>query len=135
MTRTVEYYLAKGFEPRMAAYFASGRRKLVHVLPNEDHTLTLIFDNGEARRYDVKPLIEEGSVFAFLADPQNFKRVYLDDTHCVSWDIDPDLDSNAVWNNKVDLCPDTCYVDSVPDAVYGPFHSVEERMKALNDED
>ena len=23
------------------------------------------------------------------------------------------IDSNVVWNNKVDLCPDSCYVDSV----------------------
>ena len=27
---------------------------------------------------------------------------------------DPNVDSEVVWNNKVDLCPDCCYVDSVP---------------------
>ncbi len=116
MTRTVEYYLSKGFEPRMAEYFAKGRRKIIHVLPNNDHTLTLTFDSGEVRLYDVKPLIQKGTVFAFLSDMRNFRRVYLDDAHCASWDIDPEIDSNIVWNNKVDLCPDTCYVDSVPDA-------------------
>lgn len=31
-----------------------------------------------------------------------------------AWDIDPDVDSDVVWSNKVDLCPDSCYVDSVP---------------------
>ena len=44
----------------------------------------------------------------------NFKRVYLDDAGCVAWDIDPNVDSNKVWNNKVDLSSDSCYVDSVP---------------------
>ena len=40
--------------------------------------------------------------------------VYLDEEQAVSWDIDPDVDSEIVWNNKVDICPDGCYVDSVP---------------------
>ena len=35
-------------------------------------------------------------------------------TICIAWDIDPNIDSHQVWNNKVDLCPDTCYIDSVP---------------------
>ena len=26
----------------------------------------------------------------------------------------PNVDSNEVWENKVDLCPDSCYMDSVP---------------------
>ena len=45
---------------------------------------------------------------------ENFRRVYLDESGSVSWDIDPNVDSNVVWNNKVDLCPDGCYIDSVP---------------------
>ena len=45
---------------------------------------------------------------------ENFRRVYLDDTHSIAWDINPDIDSSVVWNNKVDLCPDTCYIDSIP---------------------
>lgn len=40
--------------------------------------------------------------------------VYLDDCNCVSWDINPDIDSNVIWNNKVDLCSDSCYIDSIP---------------------
>lgn len=45
---------------------------------------------------------------------QNFERVYVDAQHSVAWDIDPNVDSDVVWSNKVDLCPDTCYIDSVP---------------------
>ena len=114
MGRDVEYYLAKGMSRKMAEYFAAGRRKIVSVEPNADFTLTLGFDNGEKRIYNVAPLIEENTVFAHFADLANFKRVYLDEDACVSWDIDPNVDSTVVWRNKVDLCPDTCYVDSTP---------------------
>ena len=114
MANTVEYYLSKGFEPSMAKYFAGGRRKITSVTPNDDFTLTLDFDNGEKRCLDVKPLLKKGTIFEPFCDIGSFKRVYLDEQHCVSWDIDPAVDSSEVWNNKVDLCPDTCYVDSVP---------------------
>lgn len=30
------------------------------------------------------------------------------------WDVDPAVDSSKVWSNKVDLCPDSCYIDSIP---------------------
>ncbi len=114
MKKDVNYYLANGFDQPMAEYFASGRKRITAVSPNNDFTLTLDFDNGERRILDCKPFLKAGTVFAPFAQFENFKRVYLDDTHCVSWDIDPAVDSNVVWNNKVDLCPDSCYVDSVP---------------------
>lgn len=114
MPNTVEYYMAKGFDRKMAEYYASGRKKIVSVKPNEDFTLFLTFNNGERRILDIKPMLEKGGVFTPFRDYDNFKRVYLDDTGCVSWDIDPEIDSNIVWNNKVDICPDGCYVDSVP---------------------
>ena len=112
--KSIEYYLAKGFDRRSAAYFAAGRRSIVSAAPGADFTVLLQFDNGERRSLDMKPSIRPGTVFAFLADPANFCRVYLDENRCVSWDIDPNVDSGAVWSNKVDLSPDTCYLDSVP---------------------
>ena len=54
------------------------------------------------------------ALFTIFRKYENFQRVYLDDCGDVSWDIDPNIDSNVVWNNKVDICPDGCYVDSVP---------------------
>lgn len=114
MTQTVQYYRSKGLDQTAAEYFARGRRQLVGVVPNSDFTLTLSFDNGERRRYDAVPLLRPGTVFAPLADWENFRRVYLDAQHCVAWDIDPTADSEKVWNNKVDICPDACYMDSTP---------------------
>ena len=114
MNRSVEYYLSKGFDSKIAEYYASGRKRIVSVSPNEDFSLTLGFDNGEVRRLDCSSFFEAGTVFERFGKYDNFRRVYLDEDHCVSWDIDPDVDSRVVWSNKVDLCPDSCYIDSVP---------------------
>lgn len=114
MSQSVEYYISKGFEPKAAAYFASGRKKIVSVKPEDEFTLLLGFDNGEKRIYDCKPLFTNGSVFNRLKNNDSFKRVYLDENSCVSWDIDTTVDSKTVWNNKIDLCPDSCYIDSIP---------------------
>ena len=112
--KDVNYYLFKGLDLPMAEYFAAERKKIVDVVPNQDFTLTLTFDTGETRLYDCKPFLKEGTVFAPFRTYSNFCRVYLDSAHCVSWDIDPALNSDIVWNNKVELCPDTCYVESLP---------------------
>lgn len=114
MAESVEYYISKGFDKKMAKYFAAGRKTITAVVPNDDFTLTISFDNGEKRLYNVAPLLKPGTVFETFADINNFRRVYIDDQHCIAWDINPDIDSNVIWNNKVDLCPDSCYVNSVP---------------------
>lgn len=114
MGNSVEYYLSKGFDKRTAEYFSAGRRTITDVVANEDYTLTLSFDNGEKRVYDVAPIIEKGTVFEVLGDMHVFRRVYIDDEHCIAWDIDPRVDSKEVWSNKIDLSSDSCYMDSVP---------------------
>ena len=114
MGKSIAYYLSRGYDQKMAEYFASGSRQITKVVPRDDFTLLLSFDNGETRLYDVRPLLQPNTVFAPFRDWNNFRRVYLDEAHSVCWDIDPNVDSRTVWNNKVDLCPDSCYVDSVP---------------------
>ena len=114
MKRTVEEYLAMGFDRPMAEYYAAGKKKLVHIVANDDFTLTLTFDNGETRLYDMSPVLKPGTVFEPFMQIENFRRAYLDDTHCIAWDIDPNIARNVVWGNKVDICPDSCYVDSKP---------------------
>ena len=113
MGKSVEYYLSKGYDRKMAEYFASGRKRITKVVPRNDFTLVLSFDNGKIRLYDARPLLQAGTVFAPFREWNNFRRVYLDEDHSVCWDIDPNVDSNEVWNNKVDLCPDSCYVETV----------------------
>lgn len=88
--------------------------KIIDVVANSDFTLTISCSNGEKRLYDMSPLLKKGTVFEPFSKIENFRRVYVDDTHCIAWDIDPYIDSNKVWSNKVDLSPDSCYIDSVP---------------------
>lgn len=114
MTDSVEYYLSKGFDCKTAEYFAAGRRRIIKVIPNDDFTLTISFDNGEKRLYDMRPFLKKGTVFEPFIEPDNFRKVYVDDANCIAWDIDPNIDSEKVWSNKVDLCADGCYIDSVP---------------------
>ena len=114
MKKTVEDYLKLGFDLPMASYYAQGRKKIVNVQPQPDFTLILTFDNGERRALDCKSFLEKNTVFEPFMRYEDFRRVYLDDAHAVSWDIDPNVDSEIHWNNKVDLCPDSCYVDSIP---------------------
>ena len=114
MRKSVEYYLSKGYDQKMAEYFSAGRKRVTKVVPREDFTLILSFDNGEVRLYDARPLLQKGTVFEPFMQWENFRRAYLDEDHCVCWDIDPKVESSKVWNNKVDLCPDSCYVDSMP---------------------
>ena len=114
MQNTVDFYLSKGFDSKMANYFASGRKKITSVKANEDYTLLLTFDNSEKRLFDMKPYLKKGTVFEQFLNFDDFKRVYLDDSNCVSWDKDPKINSEIEWNNKVDLSSDVCYVDSKP---------------------
>lgn len=110
MGKNIEYYLSQDFNIEMAEYFSKGRRTIVSVVANDDYTITLGFDNGEKRLYNVAPLIKQDTVFENLAGLSNFSRVYVDDNHCVSWDINPNIHSNTVWNNKITIDSDVCYV-------------------------
>lgn len=49
MGKSVEYYISKGFDRKIAEYFSNGRRTIVSVIANDDYTLILGFDNGEKR--------------------------------------------------------------------------------------
>ena len=115
MEKSMDFYLSKGFSPEYAAYFAGGRRKIVSVCANDDFSITLSFDNGEVRCLDMRPTLSPGTVFEPFCQLENFKRVYLDEDAVVSWDVDPTVDSRVHWNNKVDISPDYCYVNSVPE--------------------
>jgi hypothetical protein len=72
--------------------------RVAAVQANEDFTLSLVFTNGEQRRFDVKPYLDTG-VFRELRDLVAFRRVR------------PVLGS-IQWAGGQDLCPDTLYEES-----------------------
>ena len=49
MNKTVDWYISKGFSPKMAEYFVSGRRRIVDVKAHEDFSISLLFDNNEKK--------------------------------------------------------------------------------------
>jgi len=65
------------------------------VFPNDDYTLTIHFTNGEIKKYDVKPLLNNG-VFLKIKDPFVFKQAHVQ------------LGSVG-WPGEIDVCPDTLY--------------------------
>jgi hypothetical protein len=71
------------------------------VTPHPDFTLTLTFENGEKKRFDMTPYIGSSEWFEELRDWDYFSQAR------------PDL-GTVVWINGQDLCPDTFYLDSVP---------------------
>ena len=99
--------------PEVKEYFENGRKKVASVCGNDDFTLTILFDNGEKRLYDMSRTLQ-GKIFAPFRDISRFKEVYVDDKGCAAWDIDPMVDSGKHWSNHVDLCPDSCYIYSKP---------------------
>ena len=73
--------------------------RVKHVKPEHDFTLLITFDNGEVKKFDVKPYLGIG-LFKELKDLSLFNSVkpYL---------------GSIQWSNGVDLCPDTLYLESL----------------------
>ena len=93
-------------------YFETGPRTIKKVIPNEDYSLTIYFDNDEIRAYDMSDMLF--GVFEILKDKAKFKKVFLDEYGNIAWDIDENIDSSIHWNNRIDLCTDSVYLASKP---------------------
>lgn len=65
------------------------------VVPCEDYTLSIVFDNGECGILDIKPILDFG-VFRRINDYNAFRQVRVAfDT--VEWDCGVDLDPEYVY--------------------------------------
>lgn len=73
--------------------------RIIDVKPEKDYRLKLFFTNGEIKIFDVKPYLTTG-LFEELKDISLFNSVK------------PFMDS-IQWNNGLDLCPDTLYLESI----------------------
>lgn len=72
-----------------------------HVEPQPDYTLILTFENGERKRFDMKPHLDKG-VFRLLRDENVFRsaRVCF---NTVTWDGDIDFDPEALYEGGLPL--------------------------------
>ena len=85
-------------DEKVQKYFQNPR-KLVKVEAREGYILWLTFDNGEERWYSMGEKLQ--GVFSELHDPEKFCQVYLNEF------------GNVAWNNRIDICKDALYMDSV----------------------
>ena len=72
--------------------------RVTNVKPEQNFTLLITFNNGEVKKFDVKPYLCIG-IFKELQDLSLFNSVK------------PFLGS-IQWVNGVDFCPDTLYMES-----------------------
>lgn len=93
-------------------YFKSGPRKIKQIKPNKDYSLTIHFDNQEVRIYDMSANLY--GVFEILKNKDKFEKVFIDEYGNIAWDIDENVDSSINWNNRIDLCTDSVYLESDP---------------------
>ena len=70
------------------------------VRPLEDYELEIAFENGESRRFDVKPYLGRG-IFVRLRDPALFRGAKV-------------IAGSIEWPGGLDLSYDTLYVDGQP---------------------
>ncbi|MCF7847953.1 MAG: DUF2442 domain-containing protein [Kiritimatiellales bacterium] len=74
--------------------------RVKEVYPNQNHTVLLVFDNGEERLFDVSPYLEKG-IFTELKDQTYFQTART-------------VMGTVCWQNGQDFCPDTLYLESTP---------------------
>lgn len=74
--------------------------RVTGVKPLDNYCLELLFANQERRLFDVKPYLSIG-IFQELRDIALFNGIRA-------------FNGSIVWPNKLDLDPDTLYLDSQP---------------------
>lgn len=73
-------------------------KKIVAVYPLENLRLLIWFESGEAKTYDVAPLLKEIDAFKALDDPFLFQQACVDaGGYGISWNDDIDLACNELY--------------------------------------
>ncbi len=81
-------------------YFPS----VVQVVPFEDYTIDIYFDNGKIVLYDIKPFLEEG-IFHKLKDINIFMNTCTVLNGTLAWDLTGERDESKC----IDIDPETLY--------------------------
>ena len=73
--------------------------RIQSVKPSGEWTFDAVFQGGEVRRYDVRPLLDRWPAFRALRDvPGLFRLVRVEPGgYAVSWKEDLDLDCEDIW--------------------------------------
>ena len=73
--------------------------KAIDVKPLNDYVLELTFDNGEKKKFDVKPYLKF-KPFKELENKEKFGKVKISGL-------------SIEWENGADICPDELYNNSI----------------------
>lgn len=72
--------------------------KIKSVYPAEDLNVIVFFENGAAKKYDVKQLFKKFDWFRDLENPDLFKQVHVDCGGCgIAWNEDIDISECELW--------------------------------------
>jgi Protein of unknown function (DUF2442) len=83
--------------------------EMVAVIPRPEHTVRIVFADGEVRDVDITPLLETPA-FSPLREAAIFEQVKVDeDTGTIVWPGDVDLDPDVIYA-AMDLGPNTARV-------------------------
>jgi hypothetical protein len=75
--------------------------KIKHVRAENDYTLLVTFENGQKKKYDVKPLFDK-DMFILLKNPAFFKNVQIEPGgYAISWNKDIDISEHELWKNGI----------------------------------
>ncbi len=87
--------------------------RVVQAYAERDYSVVVQYDDGKVVRFPVRPLVEQGGVFAALGDFDFFSRhiTVLNGTVAWSWDFDPqnclDLDPLVVYTQGQKIADDS----------------------------
>lgn len=73
---------------------------VIQVKPLSDYCLEAIFQNGERRWFDMKLLLSYPA-FSALTEQNLFMKAYVEN-------------GTVVWNDEIDLSPDTLFIRGLP---------------------
>ena len=76
----------------------------IHIVLNNDYTISIEFSNGEQALFDAKPFLDKGA-FKELRKIEKFRTAKI-------------VDGAVQWSNSVDLSPDTLYCLAVKTQQY-----------------
>lgn len=80
--------------------------KIRDIKPSSsDYTILVVFESGEQKKYDVRPLLTKFPHFKTLAQTEGlFERVKVDSGgYGISWNDDVDLSCDELYENGVNI--------------------------------
>ena len=81
------------------------RPRIFQVIPNNDFTVNVYFDDGTVKQYDAMRLIKKGGIYAPLADLDFFIHRCVVMNNTLAWDVSGNWDAKMC----IDVCPDMLY--------------------------